>query len=522
MKKINSAVAFALALIGACSFASCGKEEADLKITYYKGGYGSAWIENAVEAFKAEKGITVELVPSSKLTCDAGVYIKSGRNLSDLYICADSTWESLVEQGKIESLTDVYEREVAKSSGEKIKIKDYLDQDVAGKFYMQRLPGQGDFEAWVMPWSAQPGALAYNEDLLKKVTHKTENGEVSADRLGQDGKWIAPPHTVGELKAYFADVNAYNVAKEAGDSYSYVPFGFAGKAPETFYNMIYAWWAQAQGVTASNYAGEGSFFDFWNFGNTTDEVQQTFSLAGFSQTGIAVAIDTFRSLLVDDGDYVNVLSDALRLSAQELQKTFVSASVATKPAIVLASSYLEYETELSGFLDSDKDGKQDVNFKLMSVPALDGYTGAPITYSTYEDVMFIPKEASHKELAKDFLAFLSSEEQLKAFSAVTGSIRPFNYDAREASNNFSAFNESVFDVYYNSTRIFEYPKNTSSPSAVSYVYRFERPTLFGVTELPTVMEWLKTKSGATIMGEVVQKLEDISVSGWERKYGFNR
>ena len=62
MKKINSAVAFALALIGACSFASCGKEEADLKITYYKGGYGSAWIENAVEAFKAEKGITVELV----------------------------------------------------------------------------------------------------------------------------------------------------------------------------------------------------------------------------------------------------------------------------------------------------------------------------------------------------------------------------------------------------------------------------------------------------------------------------
>lgn len=485
----------------------------DLIITYYEGGYGSQWIEYAVKEFEKEKNISVSLLASDKLNCGADTNINSGRDLSDLYISASSPWENWVSQGKIESLADVYEREVETANG-KVKLKDYIDQDVVEKFYMQQKAGQGDFQPWVMPWSAQPNALAYNEDLLLKVVHTDSGYAVSGLAVGE--KWTTPPKTVTELMAYIADVNAYS--DDSG--YTYVPFGWAGKAPETFLYMIYNWWAQAQGVKTSNYEGESSFFDFWNFGNTK-EGRQDFTFDVFEQSGIVVSIDTLRPIIVKDGEYVNTLSGATSLTAQELQKTFVSSEIKTKPAIVLASSYLEYETSLAGDLDSNKDGKQDVNFKFMPVPALDSYVGQDTVYCTYEDVMFIPKQASHKDLAKDFLVYLSSPEMLDYFSKVTGSIRPFNYDARLSSETYSDFTKSVMDVYYDSIRLFEYPVNVDSRAKVSYVYRFERPTLFGVTPLGTVLKDFKTKSGAELMKSSNDYTKGQVQNVWKNKYGLN-
>lgn len=497
--------------LSSCALLSGNKgADGDLIITYYKGGYGSQWIEYIVEEFEKEKGISVSLLASDKLHCGADTNINSGRDISDIYISASSPWNSWVSENKIESLADVYEAEVSTENG-KVKIKDYIDQDVIGKFYMQRRAGQGEFEPWVLPWSAQPNALAYNEDLLLKVVHTSSAYTVEGLAVGE--KWTAPPKTVTELMAYIADVNAYS----DNSGYKYVPFGWAGKTPETFFYMIYNWWAQAQGVKTSNYDGEGSFFDFWNFGNTKTG-RQDFDFGVFEQSGIVVAIDTLRDIVVKDGSYINTLSRPTSLTAQELQKVFVSSEIKTKPAIVLASSYLEYETSLSGSLDSNKDGEQDVNFKFMPVPALDSYTGNKTVYCTYEDVIFIPKGASHKDLAKEFLVYMTNQDMLDYFSKETGSIRPFNYDARQSSDKHSAFTQSVMDVYYNSTHLFEYPLNVDSMDKVSYVYRFERPTLFGVTPLGTVLSDLKTLSGADLIKKSNTYTQGQVKNTWQKTY----
>lgn len=497
-------------------FAGCGgtsSSNADLTVTYYEGGYGKEWIENAAKLFEKENNVKINLISSSKLDCEAATYIKSGSNLSDIYITASSSWTSWVSQGKIEPLTDVYDTEIETSNG-KVKIKDYIDQNVAGKYYMQQKAGQGEFVPWVMPWSAQPNALAYNEDLLKKVVHTESNYKVEGLNVGDT--WKNPPKTVSELFAYCADVNAYS--DDSG--YTYVPFGWSGKAPEMFYFVLYAWWAQAQGINESNYSGEGSFFDFWNFGNTAESGQHTFSLDGYNQTGIKTAIDTLRSLIVKNGSYTNSLPDAPKLSAQELQMTFVSGDMKTKPAIVLASSYLEYETELNGYLDTDKDGKQDVNFKFMTVPKLDSYQGDDVLYCTYEDVMFVPKDAAHKDLAKRFLAFLCNEDILKEFSSTTGGIRPFNYDYENASAEYSEFSKSVMNAYSKGIHVFEYPVNAKNMSSVSFVYRFERPTLFGIDPLATVLNEFLTMNGEQIMSNVVKNLNTQMVGNWKSKYGL--
>ena len=501
--------ALMMALTATAGFAACDRNQngnADLVVTYYNGGYGEEWLEKAANAFEKDKGVKVKLIDSYELDCDASNALSSGRNLSDIYISADSEWSTWVTEGKLEPLGEVYDTEVDTAAGKK-KIKDYIEQDVVGKYYMQMQAGQGSFRPWVMPWSAQPGALAYNEDLLTSVVH-TDSG-YAVEGLAVGAKWTAPPETVTELKAYFADVTAHGK--------NYVPFGWAGNAPEMFYYMIYSWWAQAQGVTESKIAGEGSFYDFWNFGNDPAADSQTLSLKGYEQTGIKTALDTLRTLIVKDGTFVNSLPDATGLSPQDLQRTFVSAMADKKPAIALASSYLENETDLNGYLDSNGDGKQDVNFKFMKVPVLDGYTGENTLYCSMEDVMFIPAKASHKELAKEFLAYLCSEAQLKQFSAITGGIRPFAYDAREGNDKMSAFTKSVYDLYYGSTKLFEYPHTVENMEDVSNVYRFARPTLLG-NDLGDVVKSLKNKTGATIMSEIVEDIKELSVGAWEDDY----
>ena len=516
-RNIRRLLSFIIVAVMAVSCIGCGKknekaEDADLIITFYEGGYGKDWLEYAVEKFEEEKGVKVKLISSSKLHCDAATYIKSGANLSDIYIAASFGWTSWVSQGKLEPLTDVYEMEVETSNG-KMKIKDYMDPAVLDIFYMQQRAGQGEFVPWVMPWSASPGALAYNEDLLHKVVHT--NSAYKVEGLNVGDTWKNPPATVTELFAYCADVNAYS--DDSG--YTYVPFGWCGQAPEGFFHMLYSWWAQAQGVMESNYEGEGSFFDFWNFGNTSTSGQQTLSLDGYKQTGIEVAIDTLTDLIVEDGSYVNSLPDAVKLTAQQMGMSFVSADVKTKPAIILASSYLEYEMDINGYLDSNKDGKQDVNFKFMPVPKLDNYDGDSIVNCRYQDVMAVPREAAHKELAKEFLAYLCNEEMLNYFSATTGGIRPYNYDARNASDSYSEYTKTVFDTYYNCTRIFEYPKKVTDRSQVSFIYRYERPALFGIDSLQTVLNEFKTMTGEEIMSQVIKNLNTHAVGNWKNTYG---
>lgn len=134
LKKVVS-IGLAMALTsGICT--GCGgnsqSADADLTVTYYEGGYGKEWIEYAADKFEEEKGITIKLISSAKLDCDATTYIKSGSNLSDVYICANSSWTSWAAQGKLEPLTDLYDMEVTTSNGN-VKIKDYIDQDVVGK-----------------------------------------------------------------------------------------------------------------------------------------------------------------------------------------------------------------------------------------------------------------------------------------------------------------------------------------------------------------------------------------------------
>ncbi|MBO4732982.1 MAG: hypothetical protein J5662_00755, partial [Clostridia bacterium] len=288
MKILKRLLVLVLALALIASMTACGSGDSDddsknydLVVKYYSGAYGDDWIKLAAEEFSEEKGVKVQTIPSSDMDCGAENSLTAGKNLADAYICSARRWSSWVQNGFIENLKSVYDSTVKTSKGD-VKISDYMDPDVLGRYYTERQVGTGDSYPWVLPFSAMPMSLAYNADVLKKIPHVSA-GTVSAETVDPStGKWIAPPKNLSEWLALCDDVNAY----KSDDKHKYVPFGWTALASQQVYYFMFTWWAQYQGLFESNVAGQGSFYDFWNFGNTSKTtLNQTFSSKAFDQKG---------------------------------------------------------------------------------------------------------------------------------------------------------------------------------------------------------------------------------------------
>ena len=61
-----------------------GGENGSIKISYYKGGTGGAWIEAIAAEFTKDTGIAVELDPDNSITVNARTTLQAGRDLSDI------------------------------------------------------------------------------------------------------------------------------------------------------------------------------------------------------------------------------------------------------------------------------------------------------------------------------------------------------------------------------------------------------------------------------------------------------
>ena len=525
MKMFRRLLVLALAGLMAVGSTACGLKKQsgsgdyDLVVKYYSGAYGDKWIQLAAKEFEKEKGVKVQTVPSTDMDCGAENNLTANRNLADAYICSARKWQSWVQNGYLENLTSVYDSKVKTGDGEK-KISEYIDPDVLGRYYIERQLGTGDSYPWVLPFSAMPMSLAYNNDVLQKITH-TSSTAVSQKSVDKStNKWIAPPTNLSEWLSLCEDVNAY----KSKDSHKYVPFGWSAREAQQVYYFMFTWWAQYQGLKQSNVAGQGCFYDFWNFGNTSKTtMNQTFSNKIFDQKGIAASLDNFKKLVVDakTGTYKNSLSAVNTLTTQELTRSLYAERNEESPVIAFASSFGESEARLTDVLDSDSDGKQDSDIRFMAIPSLDGHENEKYLYCANDDVMFVPSGAEHKDLAKEFLTFLCSEEQLKNFTVRSGGgLRPFGYDAREIKDkSLTKYNKSVFDVYYTSTRIYDFPMNAykESPFAISLIYTYERPTVFADLSVSEVLNLIKKTDGAAIMKEA-KRTFDLSKQNYIKKF----
>ena len=474
-KKLLKVLSLVLACAMPVSMATaCGGDDTGtvLTVKYYDGAYGKAWLEKAANDFVAEKKaagveMSYRLIPDAEVNTSAVNELNSGAGLSDIYMVQKYTWTDWVTAGKLEDLTSVYNTEVNTSVG-KQKIKDYMADGYSMQYYAQRKADVGDYMPWAMPWSMSQIGFVYNENILKDTGRQT------------------PPETVEELMAYCADLNAKGIT----------PFAFPGNESHWFRYIIQVWWAQYQGAYEENTLnvseGDGSFYDYWNM----SEVDV------LNQEGIKKGIDTVQSLFVDLNakTWKNSLPNVNSYYVKDAEKAFVEG----KAAMLLGASFMYSEVE--------KYMEDGVVYKMMNMPTIanaaqnsDGST-MNINYYTNEDFMIVPKAATNKDLAKEFLAYLCNEEYLLDFIKQTGTLRPFKYADSVLDANalgLNAFNASVLEVYKTSdVRLVSLPANITNPQNRSLISLYKDMQLNGAVDWASFAKLMREKDSSTIMSEV--------------------
>mgnify|MGYP002802577609 CR=1 FL=1 len=492
-KNMKAILCTLLSAAFALPLAACGgggnAVEGELTICYDETGYGDEWLETAARAFEqTHEGVTVKLKGDSGTGSKAVTQLKSGKNLGDLYMILDGSWREWVSRGYLASLESVYESEVETSKG-KIKIKDYMLSANRDKCYTPRSTQEAP-SPYIMPWGLVQVGICYNEEILLSTKHST----AKAGAWAKGDLWTEPPETTSDLLAYCTDLGKRDEPV--------TPFVFAGKEMHWLQFLMYGWWAQYQGVYTENTAngiteGDGTFYDFWDYA----------SVDVWKQKGMQQAISTFQSLFCDltKGEWKNVSPSVSSYGTQDAEREFVTGH----SAMILGGSFLY--NEVGDFIDLDHDGKDDITVKMMPLPIVDGAqinpdTGKPyrITYYNTDDMMFIPAKATNVELAKEFLVFLCSEENLMNFTHSNGSIRPFDYDPRadDDGHTYSKFTESVLDLYNDTeVHLIEYPVGTALGN-ISPLYYFGKPRMHGNMNEQTFYSNLKRI-------EAVQLVQDI-------------
>ncbi len=421
MKKIISVILGSVIGLSALGFAGCafGVEDpfADdgrtvLRVSYYEAGYGGEWMEQIAAAFEKEHpDVRVSLDGDYNMEQYVGLRLENaeqGADVADIYTTYSrvnfTTW---AQKGYLEDLTDLYDRETPDG----VKLKDVLLPDAlrTGKI-------DDSNTYWGVPWTTTVSGFIYNAKLFE------ENG------------WDTSPETLDDFLALCETIREAEV--QNGNA-TVAPLVYSGATEHGYYSHPLKSWFRM-------YQGEQGFNEFYEY-----ESADVYHMEGRLKAYEAMAQILGNGYAMSPSQTF----DSTRLVYQAAQREFIMGNA----AMITAGSWLE--TEMSGFLK----GYPDFEMKIMPMPKIyaseqDGkyydLAGQEVQHinSGSADNFIIPKHAKQKELAKEFLLFMASQDMLTLYTQYTNSPRPYKYENNDWSS-LSTFGQSVMEVYQQSVTI---------------------------------------------------------------------
>ncbi len=469
MKKAGRIASLFCILALACGlFAGCGgvkDTEDNLVIESYLGGYGTEFLYRLKDRFEEiypEK--TVQILESvSLMDPEFEAKIKAGpsNNPTDLFLGNAIDFNSYVAKGKqvlngydnvLEDLTDILDSSPYGESG-KIRnkiIPEYLD------FFTYE-----DGGVYSLPWAGGVDGLVYNVDMF------------------EENDWEVP-RTTDKLAALADEI----AATSAAGGGKYVPFIWPGSIGY-WETVHYTWWAQYE-----SYEGYLDFF-MTQTKDSDGNYTGTYTDAYFMQEGRYEAMAVLEQLIYGSK---NSYEGSITLNHTNAQMYFLNTN--NHIAMMPNGDWLENEMLENFPLGSvniaimktpvisaivDKLPKQSVQAVAAAsggektaddvldevIAAIDrGDTSYPgidaedfdyiaqarrIVYSNgFNHNMMIPSYANAKELAKDFIRLMVSDEGLQIFYECTGSMLPYNcdyYDELQNDPSLTTFRSSKFAIF---------------------------------------------------------------------------
>ena len=455
-KKVLSSVLAVSCLFGVAGASGCGKKVANdentLEIYIGNFGYGTQWLDKEIELFKEqawvkEKYPNLEIpTPSSNSDREYSankIAAGSSANTIDLFFSTTSAsgrYATKAANGSalFEDLSDVYDSTVP---GEEIELKNKMLSDI---YATQSAEVEGKTVYYAMPWVNGYEGLLYNKTLM--------------DRL-YGGSDYTMPRTTDELLALAEKIRVEDTSRSVFVSSS--KYGY-------WMNATVLWWSQ--------YEGLANYVNYWNGVN---EANQRIAADVIGQKGRLRALEVTESLLgrrnVNGTEVTYIHSDTNVMEFTQAQSKFLAG----ESYIMQNGDWFENEMRetaaenpnnyvlrfmrtpvISSITEKCKTVKTDADLAKV-VDCVDAgmdyeatkaaYTSGELSQADYNKIKeartlmyrvvgheaYIPSYATAKDLAKDFLRFLSTDIAIEAFTTVTNGVStPYSYDLQAKNASF--------------------------------------------------------------------------------------
>lgn len=260
--------------------------------------------------------------------------------------------------------------------------------------YLKHCELRGNY--WIVPWDDGVAGFVYNKEMFAK------------------NNWTVPS-TVQDFLVLTAAIKATGI----------IPIAWSGSSIGDWNYAVNTWWAQSEGRSGIN--------DFLNMG----------SPEAYHQTGRLNALQTFADIV---GDKTNSIDDAVEDDDVKARSMFLNS----KAAMMLSGSWFKCQA-----------GKSiPSGFKLgfMKFPSVEEAKEPDLSVSAAGGFSVIPVMSQNKDLAKDFLAFMSTDKMLQLYTSITSSPRPFNYEISNM-NKLDDFDSEIINTWQSGNNMYFFSDN---------------------------------------------------------------
>lgn len=455
------------ALFGCSKQDQGGTSDTVVDVRVYKAGYGVEWMHAAKEKFEElykDKGYKINIIEeSSSVPAKVAAEILNKKNAVDLYITGEDNFAIYLKNSKsfyksydevvLENLNDVYSSKAIKFDGseESITIDEKINASLKNflKFKGTTDKNYDKYKGnyYAFPWASGASGLFMNKSVFEKFDIEIPR---TTDELIKAYKKICPENKDG-----------VPTPKETG----VYPMSYGGKNAGGFWLFCYdTFFAQYSGVEAERnfwqcIPAEGSViangYDVYKDQGILEALKVTEKLCddNYCAYGTNQQDDIKAQLQVLDGKAAitpsgNWIYNEMKLNSSGkvdnivMMKMPIISALGTKLGIS--------DPTLSAVVKGVDDGKsdEDIASECSTTPTVVAEIrkarGLYFDYSV-NHVALIPSYSSSKDVAKLFLRFLASDDNLDLYKTKAYSSLPFKY-ASESKVQVNDFVKSVDEV----------------------------------------------------------------------------
>ena len=427
-KSIKKVIALATGISLAAACVGCGgaKDNSDdsnagggktqIQISVYAAGYGTGWVDEACKLYEKEHPeYEFKVRANSRMFDTIETELSNDTCTSDIVLVAGYDYLNLATKGKLLELSDLYDSEVPDSG---TKVRDVIIKEE----YECRLVGD-DQKIYGIPWQdMSANGFVYNKKMF------AENG------------WEVPT-TMDEFFALCDKIAEKGIA----------PLVYGGGQENGYFSRTPSQWLL-------QYYGADYMQNTFEKYESPDQYQVT-------AEGRLKAYETLAKLVkgkTANGSNI-ALTGSNAFTAQAAQREFVKGNA----AIVSCGTW--FPTEMASIL---KD-YPDFEFGYFPVPHINndkkdinGNDTSSVRYLQAANLLCIPSNAVHADVAKDFLLNMFTKESYTTFvKANNGTGRPINVEIdTESLNDFA---KSVYETEERKGEGMCVYETLSSPMAVN-------------------------------------------------------